>query len=328
MKNIMTFMRMVFLCLFIYFFISYCGGVLLIGEKIFTLTDYCLPTVLAGILESFFDVFMIFGFPAIAFWWMVKRVCDLKPMKIDSLHLDGAEANDTVVISERKRFASHLVEYADEATKAQNKHFIDLKKLKGFHEGSANLYEDLKRGYDLRECLKLYRDAAIEKSKKEAHKVAMMAAINVVLSPNGIGDALSMMIWNVRLVTTIIRIHGIRPSIGKIFSLYGYALFCSFMAKTAEDFSDDIEEIPFVGAIPGVKYIAQAGLAYYQIIRTSELTLSLLYNGADDSETLIKKARRNAIQCINENRGEIYGKMKEVISCRVKKLFESSEPNS
>ncbi len=317
-------------CLLIFFAVTYCGNVVQLGEKLNGILSAVFPVWLGNTAEFLFDFLLILGAPLFAFCILWQKGRKYRIAEIASLHLQDNHDDDPDIKAKREDFARYLVSCQEERT--PDSLFLDLKNTKGYHN-RYTLLEDLEREIGLREVLTRYLEACREKAAKKSRKTALIAAASVGLNPSSAGDTLIMMFWNIRVVTDIINIYGMRPKGFQIVKLYFYILFGSFLSGSIDELFDHLESVPVIGKIPLLGNAVEGVFAYYRIIRTRELTVAYLEHGVSEksrkeySKEASNKAFKEAFNAVPElvKDNEAKEKLKEIKEKFTQAVFPSKK---
>ena len=283
-KEIKKFVWLVLVFLFVFAAVTYVGNVLTIGEKIGNIT--------CTLVEILVDVLLILGPIAILVWKIKKDVLKYKFVCLDKI------TDENVSQEKIEDFLHNLREnYAPD-------------------EIPANLKSALQHGavIDKRKYIKDYIADCEKKSDAAGQEIAMWAALSVVVSPERMTDTLSMLFWNFRIISRVLKIYGVRPSGWSLIKLYGYVLFSSLLVgsidEVIENFNTPEIKIPFVS------HATQAVATIYACLKTVRLTQYYLMHGVDcDKKNALKDARSHAVKNVwgMLHDGSFKSKMSEVV---------------
>lgn len=268
-KEIKKFVWLVLLSLFSFAAVTYVGNVLTIGEKIGNIT--------CTLVEVLVDILLIFGPLAVLVWKIQKDVLKYKFICLDKI------TDENVSQEKIEDFLHNLKEnYAPD-------------------EIPANLKSALQHGAvtDKRKYIKDYIADCEKKSDAAGREIAMLAALSVVVSPERMTDTLSMLFWNFRIISKVLKIYGVRPSGWALVKLYGYVLFSSMLVgsidEVIENFNTPEIKIPFLSQF------TQAVATIYACLKTVRLTQYYLMHGVDcDKKDALKDARVHALKNFGE----------------------------
>ena len=263
-KEIKKFVWWALVFLFVFAAVTYVGNVLTIGEKIGNMT--------CSLVEILVDVLLIFG-PIIAIIWKIKK----DVLKYRFVCLDNITAED-VSREKLEDFLARLKEnYAEDEIPAN---------LQSALQAVARTDKLAYVKEHIKDCEK--------KSDAAGREIAMLAALSVVVSPERMTDTLSMLFWNFRIISRVLKIYGVRPSGWSLIKLYGYVLFSSMLVgsidEVIESFTPEIK-------IPFFSQFTQAVATIYACLKTVRLTQYYLMHGVDcDKKDALKNARAHALK--------------------------------
>ena len=268
---------------FVFAAVTYVGNVLTIGEKIGNMT--------CSLVEILVDVLLIFG-PIIAIIWKIKK----DVLKYRFVCLDNITAEDI----SREKLEDFLA---------------GLKENYAEDEIPANLQSALQAvaRTDKLAYVKEHIKDCEKKSDAAGREIAMLAALSVVVSPERMTDTLSMLFWNFRIISRVLKIYGVRPSGWSLIKLYGYVLFSSMLVgsidEVIESFTPEIK-------IPFLSQFTQAVATIYACLKTVRLTQYYLMHGVDcDKKDALKDARAHALKNFGEilHDGSFQSNISEVV---------------
>ena len=255
---------LVLLFLFSFAAVTYVGNVLTIGEKIGNITW--------TLVEILVDVLLIFCPIAAIIWKIKKDILKYKFVCLDKI-IDENVSQEKI-----------------------EDFLLDLKENYAPDEIPANLQSALQHGavIDKRKYIKDYIADCEKKSDAAGQEIAMLAALSVVVSPERMTDTLSMLFWNFRIISRVLKIYGVRPSGWSLIKLYGYVLFSSMLVgsidEVIESFTPEIK-------IPFFSQFTQAVATIYACLKTVRLTQYYLMHGVDcDKKDALKNARAHALK--------------------------------
>jgi hypothetical protein len=236
------------------FAVFYAGNVLTIGEK--------LGKLHVG-LEVGFDTFMLVA-PLLILLYGAARMLMYKSYDIGGALL---EADDKLAVDRRRKLADILL--------SQEKTFIPEDMRRSLADPKAPVEQ-------LRNTLRDYFDLKRKEARTKGVKMALFSSVSVMVSGSGSSDMALMLFWNIRLISEIVRIYGVRPGIPSLVKLYCYVLFGAFISGGIDEIMSDACGHPetFSGLpLPGVKLLAEGGFAAFYTLRTCSLTQHYLMHG-------------------------------------------------
>lgn len=257
-----TLIYIVFVPLFVFALVIYVGNVFTISEKI---SSIFVESVKKWV-EVALDVALIF-FPVIAIAWQFKKnLFKYKTFCLDKV-LD-AKADNAL----REKFVI-----------AMNSDCLF----------KATLEDASKRsGRNLRIAIEKYLGDAQAEVKKEVYKMAFLAAVSVVASPQSFGDAICTLFWSCKVTNRVLEIYGFRPRGMALLKLYFNVIFASLLVGSMEEVTSNFipqTKLPFAGAI------IQASAAAYAIFKAAHLTEYYLQHGVDANHSVARiKAAESA----------------------------------
>ena len=279
MKSIKNFFVVLFFVLGTWAVITYIANVVTIGDKVGVVT----MTGKWG--ATAFDILFIFGplvFLAFLIYSQLLRYQNLAisdPQKMSPKELDDYVKQ---IVATTKDENSTLRQYnmAAEAERA------------------GRNTTSFKRGF-----VKQYLEKCDDHVRKSSTEIALLAAVSIVISPQSFGDRLCMLFWNCKMISRVLAIYGVRPSLGALCRLYVKVLFASFMVGSIDDVMDNIAP-GGNSKIPLLSQALQALSAAFAIFKTASITRYLILNGMS-SENL-RKAKSEAIGYAAQNSATIF----------------------
>ena len=168
---------------------------------------------------------------------------------------------------------------------------------------------------DKESFLKEYFSLCQEEAKKRTQTYAVFAAMSVVLSPKSAGDALALLVWQCRIISTTLKIYGGRPSVGMVLRIYAKVLTHAFMVGSIDEVLDQFA----FGAVDVkmISLLTQSLAAVATCLRTASLTRFYIYNGKDADR---KEALREALSEIPSGIVEVV--KSDELQAAVKKLLD------
>jgi len=250
--------------------ITYVGNVLIIGEKIGKIT--------CSLVEILVDILLIFGPLAIVIWKVKKDVLKYKFVCFDKLKDDrvSAEQLDDLLRDTAKNYSKENMPASLNLALMTN-----VKKDKIIHLGK-------------------YIEDCEKKSSAVGRELALLAALSVVVSPKKMTDTLGMLFWNFRIISKVLEIYGVRPSLSALVKLYCNVLFSSLLVGSIEEVMENFDT-PVTGRIPFLSPITQAVATIYACSKTVKLTQYYLNHGVNADKTIpLKEARTYAFNNLKE----------------------------
>lgn len=267
--------------------VTYVGNVLIIGEKIGNITH--------SFVEVFIDVLFIFGPLVFVIWKIKKDVLKYRFVCFDNitdLNASREQLDD---------FLSMLKECKDQENL--------LKDLNLALQSSSTI--------DKNEFIKKYIKECDEKVTAAGFEIAFLAAISVLISSQRVTDTLGMLFWNFRIISKILAVYGVRPSLSALIKLYCNVLFSALLVGSIEEVLDNFD-MPVTSKIPFVSPLTQAIATIYACLRTVKLTQYYLQHGVNANRI---NADREAREFAGNNLAEVW--RNEAFQRKIKELFNS-----
>ena len=258
----------------LFVFIIYAGNILVIGEHIGRIIPY---EKINNYVVNIWDISLI----VLPFVWVgfyiYKNVHSYKEVRVSN------------ILNERNagKLTTHLYKILSQENTPNS-----MLSKKGYREKCMKAAKSVNRE-EKQETLEIYYKSCKKEADIITKKYALYAAASVVLSPKMAGDTLALIIWEIRIINTILQIYGGRPGICATLRIYHKILFHAFMAGSIDEIFDQF----IYGAVEGktLSYLTQAVAAIATCLRTSMLTQYYLWYGVESES---KQALHEAVNTL------------------------------
>lgn len=284
---------------FLLFFllISYCSNILLIGEK--------LGLVIHPSAEIIFDVLLLLVPLSLIVLLFVTQILRYQIIPLNILDIQDPDEQQKKMIERLyKKHRNKLNETGPEGNSTDR-----TNSLRKFFFGDN---EKENTSWD--------RDGGKGREVNEkCHEITKLAVINVILSQNRLIDTFSLLYWQIRLISEIMKIYNVRTNVKTLFKLYWRIFSSSLIVGSMEEVIEKIagSKLPFGGDI------FQAVSTAVILLRTGALTKYYIYHGLQEKSpnvrnetiTFTKKHLNKTLKDIGKDVGKgIFGKIREIFS--------------
>ena len=242
--------------------ILYLGNVFIIGDQISRIFIFFrIPSDVFG-LPNFFLWDIILGILPIIFLFLyiAKSIFSYGELNVDAL-LESKDERQVL------RVLKSIAEQPPEST-------LDKYNLRDKCQYVLSSGDCIKHQAFLKE----YYTKCEEETKNFTGKYAVLAAVSVIISPKSAGDTVALLVWQCRIISSILKIYGGRPSKTMVLRLYAKVLMHSFVAGSIDEVFDQFA----VGMdIKGLSFLTQAVAALATCVRTASLTRYYIRHGME-----------------------------------------------
>ena len=284
---------------FLLFFllISYCSNILLIGEK--------LGLVIHPSAEIIFDVLLLLVPLSLIVLLFVTQILRYQIIPLNILDIQDPDEQQKKMIERLyKKHRNKLGETGPEGNSTDKTNSL-RKFFFGDNEKENTSWD--RNGGKVREV------------NEKCHEIAKFAVINVIVSQNRLIDTFSLLYWQIRLISEIMKIYNVRTNLKTLFKLYWRILSSSLIVGSMEKVIEKIacSKLPFGGDI------FQAVSTAVILLRTGALTKYYIYHGPQEksqnvckeTEKFTKEHRNKTLEDIGKDVGNgIFEKIIEIFS--------------
>lgn len=264
--------------------VLYVGNVLVIGDHIGQIAiSIGVSTTLTKWLILAWDFIAVILPAFLLFWCIVRNIYGYGELNIEAL----LESRDEQYIS---LVLKSIADQSESLESPLDRH--NARRRCNYLLNSGNRAEKLA-------FLREYYDYCEEDTKKLTSRYAMFAAVSVILSPKSAGDALALLAWQCRIISSTLRIYGGRPSKMMVLRLYAKVLMHSFVAGSI---GEVIDQFAF-GAVDVkmLSFLTQAMAAVATCVRTASLTRYYINHGLEgDRRRALKESLKEVSEGIVE----------------------------
>lgn len=291
---------------FLLFFllISYCSNILLIGEK--------LGLVIHPSAEIIFDVLLLLVPLALIVLRFVTQILRYQIIPLNILDIQDPDEQQKKMIE--RLYKKHRNELGETGPE-------------GNSTDKTNTLRKFFFGDNEKENTSWDRDGGKGREVDEkCHEITKWAFFNVILSQNRLIDTFSLLYWQIRLISEIMKIYNVRTNVKTLFKLYWRILSTSLIVGSMEEAIEKIagSKLPFGGDI------FQAVSTAVILLRTGGLTKYYIYHGlqgnSEDVSNETKKFAKKHLEEFLTNTGKEVGKeIGKKIWEKIKGIFLKSD---